>query len=179
MYSKGKYAKFDKAVSGIEWNNVMSECSTIYKKWFMFTKKYADKSNNTECITDITFSQDDEFKLMLKVNGNKNCGPDGIHSIILKRVPSLAQPLYLLFRSSLDEGTLLSDWKGANICGLHKKISRKSPNNYRPVSLTSQVVKLFEKIVQRSIMNFCIENSILSCEQHGFRSKFSCLKKPN
>ena len=68
-----------------------------------------ENSDKIKCISDIEFSQDDVFKLMLKVNGNKACGPDGIHPIILKEVPSLAPPLYLLFRSSLDQGALPSD----------------------------------------------------------------------
>ena len=102
-------------------------------------------SKDIPCLNDIEFTQEDVFKLMLKVNGNKAAVPDAIHPIILKEVPSLASPLFLMFRYSLDEGTLPIDWKSANICALHKKGSRKPLNNYRPVSLTSQVVKLFEK----------------------------------
>ena len=81
----------------------------------------------------------------------------------------------MIFRLSLDKGVLPDDWKRANICALHKKGSRKSANNYRPVSLTSQVVKVFERIILKKVLEYCTNNDILSCEQHGFRSKCSCL----
>ena len=83
----------------------------------------------------------------------------------------LAFPLCLLFRSSLDQGSLPNDWLVANICAMHKKGSKKSPNNYRPVSLTSQVVKLFEKVILERLIHFYNKNNI----QHGFQSGCSCL----
>ena len=127
------------------------------------------------CMYDFEFSETDVINIMSKLNPGKAVGPDGIHPNILKMVLSLACPLYILFRHSLDNGMLPDDWKRANICALHKKGSRKSPNNYRPVSLTSQVVKIFERIVLKHVMSYCQANNILSCEQHGFRSKCSCL----
>ena len=38
LYSKGKYAQFNKAVSDIDWPKVMKDCKTIDQKWYMFTK---------------------------------------------------------------------------------------------------------------------------------------------
>ena len=67
------------------------------------------------------------------------------------------------------------DWRDANITPLFKKGSRLSPNNYRPVSLTSQVVKIFEKIIYDQLMDFIVSHQIISCEQHGFQKQCSCL----
>ena len=41
-------------------------------------------------------------------------------------------------------------------------------SNYRPVSLTSVVVKIMESIIYDKTMNFLMECNIIPCEQHGF-----------
>ena len=59
---------------------------------------------------------------------------------------------------------------------MHKKGSKKSPNNYRPVSLTSQVLKLFEKVIPEKCIHFCNKNNIFTSRgHHGFQSGCSCL----
>eukprot|EP00116_Pleurobrachia_bachei_P003356 sb/3463618/ len=42
-------------------------------------------------------------------------------------------------------------------------------------SLTSQIVKVFERVVRRQMVDFVESNNLLSPDQHGFRSKRSCL----
>ena len=44
-------------------------------------------------------------------------------------------PLKLIFQKSLAEGKFPSSWKLANVQPVHKKDSRQSKNNYRPISL--------------------------------------------
>ena len=43
------------------------------------------------------------------------------------------------------------------------------PINYRPVSLTSVVVKSLERLIQNHIMSFLSDNKLLCDNQHGFR----------
>ena len=47
--------------------------------------------------------------------------------------------------------------------------------NYRPISLTSIVVKTLERMVHKHIMNFLSELHLLCENQHGFRRFRSCL----
>ena len=47
--------------------------------------------------------------------------------------------------------------------------------NYRPISLTSIVVKTLERMVHKHIMNFLSELRLLCENQHGFRRFRSCL----
>ena len=49
------------------------------------------------------------------------------------------------------------------------------PANYRPVALTSHLVKLFERVVRKSIVVHLEDNNLLPDGQHGFRAKRSCL----
>ena len=67
------------------------------------------------------------------------------------------------------------DWKSANISAIFKKGSKKDPGNYRPVSLTSHICKIFEKILKEELVNHLESNKILKESQHGFRAGKSCL----
>ncbi len=60
------------------------------------------------------------------------------------------------------------DWKKANVCPIFKKGSRKTPNNYRPVSLTSTACKVMEKLMRDGMLNHMNVNNLFSAEQHGF-----------
>ena len=56
---------------------------------------------------------------------------------------------------------------------LYKKGSRKDALNYRPVSLTCILCKLYEKLVRRHIMSFVSKK--ITPNQHGFVEGKSCL----
>jgi len=105
---------------------------------------------------------------------NKACGPDGIHVNVLKKATSFAKPLQMIFNQSVYTNSIPQDWRDSNINPIHKKGSRKNCNNYRPVALTSQVVKLLERILYDQINNHLKRHNVISCEQHGFQSGCSC-----
>ena len=110
---------------------------------------------------------------MLKVD--KAAGPDGLPSILLQACAEvLVTPLTAIFRKSLEVGKLPLDWKQAIITPLFKKGKKVKPGNYRPVSLTSQVCKVLERIVKKHIINYFEENQYMSTHQHGFVKKRSC-----
>ena len=48
-------------------------------------------------------------------------------------------------------------------------------SNYRPVSLTSHIVKIFERVVRKKLVDHFESNNLLSDHQHGFRKGHSCL----
>lgn len=56
-----------------------------------------------------------------------------------------------------------------------RKGSRAQSSNYRPVSLTSQVCKIFESLLKDSINNHLVINDLMSQSQHGFMKGKSCL----
>lgn len=57
---------------------------------------------------------------------------------------------------------------------LHKSGSKESPDNYRPISLTSVPCKILEHVLFSHLVRFLDSNSFFSCAQHGFRKTFSC-----
>ena len=105
----------------------------------------------------------------------KSFGPDGIHPKLLKSLSGdcdFVDALVKLFSVCTDTTTLPSIWKSANLSALFKNGSKTDPLNYRPVSLTCVICKVFEKIVRSFIVDF-VENNI-SKHQHGFVKGKSC-----
>ena len=58
---------------------------------------------------------------------------------------------------------------------IHKGGDKEEPLNYRPVSLTSVVGKICEKIVKDRLLKFLEETNTLSGGQFGFRGGSSCI----
>jgi hypothetical protein len=65
--------------------------------------------------------------------------------------------------------TLPCDWRTAYITPIHKSGNRLEANNYRPISLTSSVVKIMESIIVDKLDSFTSEFAIIPKEQCGFR----------
>ena len=49
------------------------------------------------------------------------------------------------------------------------------PKNYRPVALTSHIVKVFERVLRHAIVSHLEKNNLLPDGQHGFRAMRSTL----
>ena len=87
-------------------------------------------------------------KYLKRLNASKSQGPDNLHpKLLLETLDEIKEPLTEIFKKSLQEGTVPNDWKLANIVLLHKKGSKSSPENYRPISLTSVVSKIMESLL--------------------------------
>ena len=67
--------------------------------------------------------------------------------------------------------------KTAIIAPIHKGGSKLAAKLYRPVALTSHLIKIFEKIVKKRIVVFFEENNLFNNGQHGFRKGRSCLSQ--
>jgi hypothetical protein len=71
-------------------------------------------------------------------------------------------------------GTIPSLWKEAVVKPIFKKGDKSSPGNYRPVSLTSVVCKIFETFVRDALYTHLVDNDLLSLHQFGFCKGRSC-----
>ena len=113
---------------------------------------------------DILFTTEIIHKeLRIEIDEAKSPGLDNIHLRILNKARDvIARPLSIIFAASFQEGVAPDDWKIANVIAIHKKGEKKSPSNYRPVSLTSVCCKIMEKILRRHIMKHMIDENILS-----------------
>ena len=122
-------------------------------------------------LSNCNVSINDFEKALLNLKPNKSPGPDSFHPKFFKLCSkSLALPLKLLFDLTLLEGALPMEWKTAEVRPIYKKGDKSNPGNYRPVSLTSIVCKLFESFIKKALNEHFINNNILSNHQFGFVS---------
>ena len=115
-------------------------------------------------------------KKIKAMKDNKSPGVDGIPpKLLMETVEQISIPLARVFNLSLKEGVVPFEWKEANIIPLFKKGSRNKSENYRPVSLTSVICKLLERLIKDHMVDFLVKHKLLNSSQHGFLKARSCL----
>ena len=117
-------------------------------------------------------TSEEEVKTIIKVlNTSKANGPDNVSNRLLKEtVEVISGPLAALFNDSLSKGKFPSCWKRANVSPVYKgKKSRQDKNNYRPISLLSNVGKVLERIVFKHLYKFCSDNNLLTWRNSGYK----------
>ena len=133
--------------------------------------------------TNIDFESDSTFDIDLSASRvkpildnldiNKAQGPDAISGAVLKNCSeTLAYPLSILFNLSYNTGYIPQEWKLANVVPVHKKDNKNEVTNYRPISLTSLVMKVFERILYDELLTRTIDK--IDTRQHGFLRNRSC-----
>jgi len=102
-------------------------------------------------------------------------GKDCIHNVMIKNLPENGYKILLkLANKSFKNGELAKKWKGAQITMIPKKtFFSRDPSEYRPISLTSCVGKLLEKIMKQRMVHFMEENKLIIKQQAGFRKNRS------
>ena len=80
-----------------------------------------------------------------------------------------------LFNKSLLSGEVPADWKLANVTPIYKKGKKSGVANYRPVSLTVNVCKVFESIMRDKMIEHLERYKLINGTQHGFVKNKSCL----
>ena len=93
----------------------------------------------------------------------------------METVEQISITLARVFNLSLKEGVVPFEWKEANIIPLFKKGSRNKSENYRPVSLTSVICILLERLIKDHMVDFLVKHKLLNSSQHGFLKARSCL----
>ena len=104
-------------------------------------------------------------------------GPDKIAYPMLKHLSRSGMDFLLhIFNLSWSSHSFPSIWKTSSIIPIHKMGKPLDfPVSFRPISLTSCVSKLFERIILSRLLFFLESNSILSPRQAGFRPGRSTL----
>jgi len=85
------------------------------------------------------------------------------------QVPTASEILCGIFNECIQAGIYPECLKRAAIKPLHKKESKLDIGNYRPISLLSNINKIFEKIIHTSLTDFINKHNIIFDNQFGFR----------
>ncbi|KFP73882.1 hypothetical protein N311_04133, partial [Apaloderma vittatum] len=100
--------------------------------------------------------------LLQHLDGQKSMGPDGMHPRVVKELAAvITKTLSIIYQHSWLTGEVPSDWKSGDVTPIYKKGWKDNPGNYRPVSLTSVLGKLMEKIILSCIMRHMQDNQVI------------------
>ena len=133
---------------------------------------------NRDCpqIGDIIFDGQDIMNILRKLNISKSMGPDGVHPKLLNYLCSdenFISAITTLFQRIYDSGQLPDIWKSASVTALRKKGLKSNAENYRPISLTCILSKIFEKILRNHVLDHFMPH--VYANQYGFLPRKSCL----
>ena len=182
--------KIKASLSGIRGKNgqvlqtaeeIADELGQFFESTFVTETMYDENDifttyQNTDKITDVDFDYADVQKRLSDLNIWKSYGPDQIHPKILKclsDIPPFVSMIVQFFKKCYDSCEIPSVWKKAEIIALHKKGDKCAAENYRPISLTCVLSKIFEKILRNHILEF-VKPHIVK-DQHGFLPGRSCI----
>lgn len=113
----------------------------------------------------------DVEKVINELKCKKSPGHDGIRSETLKEIVKEVSPLLVyLMNFTFSIGSFPNILKLGQIRPLFKQGSKTDVNNYRPISLLSNISKIFEKIIKKQMIKFLDKHNIISDKQFGFRT---------
>ena len=153
-----------------------------------FTSVFSDPNSSDKKLPDFT-SPNIEHPLeqldysLLDIEKAIDCiksssaAPDNeIPALVLKSCKkNLSLPIKLIWDESLSTGIIPKHFKKQLVAPIHKKDSIVFPPNHRPISLTSHVIKIFERVLRNHLVEYLEKNNIINPNQHGFRQGKSCL----
>ena len=178
--SKSKSTRIPETVRyGDRFRNTPVEQASLFNEYFY--QQFSSTSsyeididmNSSNNFMDLRFHVLDVLLILKGIKPGKAAGPDGIHGTVLKNCAStLAKPLTMIFNTSFVTGCVPEEWKLASVVPVHKKGDKSSVENYRPISLTCLVMKVFERCIRKELLVAC--EGLIDCRQHGFVSGKSC-----
>ena len=122
---------------------IFLEASQILVKSIRLTnKKYDDYLNErveNSFIIEPT-NNDKVLSVIKQFKNGKATDPNSLNTILMKKcVKEISKPLELLFNMSFSNGIFPESLKLANIISIHKKDDKTLVNNYRPISMISNI----------------------------------------
>ena len=115
-------------------------------------------------------------EIILGLKSKNSCGLDKISTKQLKLIShGIVQPITILINRSLSEGVFPSSLKIAKVIPIYKKGDHDQLNNYRPISLLTNLSKVFEKVIHNRLYKYFDTSNLFDPLQFGFRPKHSTI----
>ncbi|KAL9978039.1 hypothetical protein ACROYT_G015516 [Oculina patagonica] len=128
-------------------------------------------TTKTDEILDAPITAKEIHDQISKLKNKKASGTDAILNEMIKHGRYYLMPsLERIFNNIIEKGTFPTEWNIGVIKPIYKqKGDKKSPANYRGITLTSCLGKLFTSILQNRLNKFIEQHDVLNPEQFGFR----------
>ena len=108
--------------------------------------------------------------LIETLSSNKSAGPNSIPMSILKKIKNeISIPLSAIISNPFENGIFSNLLKSAQVIPVFKNGSRLSCNNYRPISLLSNIGKTIVKLIHKRLNHILEQHKVFYALQFGFR----------
>lgn len=161
---------------------IVDEATKFYENLYSNEEQNAHKKKEIKSSKIERTDFNENFRIMEaevekaigEMKKGKATGDDGIpNELIIYGKESIITKLTDIFNRILYECEVPKQWQLSKIILLFKKGSREEISNYRPLSLSSSIYKIFVKILQKRLRKRIDESQ--PPEQAGFRSSYSTI----
>ena len=128
------------------------------------------------CFPEVSFSSfafrsKAVFNILSDLDSYGGVDPNGVFPLFLKKSANfLAPKLSVIFRNLIRTGDFPSAWRTANVTPIPKTSPPSiHPENYRPISITPCISKVYEKIICDRLMRYVEGKHLLPDGQFAYR----------
>ena len=120
-------------------------------------------------LTSFAFRSSEVRRLLLDLDPDGSSDPLGMFPLFLKRTADVMAPsLSVVFRQLVRPGSFPACWRQANVTPIPKGPPSSSVSNYRPISITSVLPKVFERLVSVRLGRFLERSGVLPTTQFSY-----------
>ena len=126
-------------------------------------------------LTRIAFRSLEIKRLLSDVDPYGGAGPDGIFPLFFKETADILAPkIAVIFRKLVRTGRFSLCWRTANVTPISKVgTATSSPQDYRPISITPILSKVYERLLARRLMEYAEKNDLFPSRQFAYRKGLS------
>lgn len=174
---KNKKGETENNISSTQWCDHFQDLNSLNPAFSDRLKTLEEKleaAEKVKCFNELDLPINiSEISLAInKLKNNKAPGLDNITNNMLKCGHSfLINCLKKMFNSCLSSGLYPTVWAEGYIKPLFKNGNSDDPNNYRGLTITSCIGKLFNSILNSRLDKFLLNNKLIDDSQIGFTKK--------
>lgn len=123
-------------------------------------------------LNKIAFRSREVAKLLNALDPYGGTDPLKMFPLFFKETSAvIAKKLSAVFRRLMRSGSFPTCWRVAHITPIPKGTPSPDPSNYRPISITPILSKVFEHLVAARLSCFLERSGVLPCNQFAYRKK--------
>ena len=173
-------------IKSIRSNKQYIENQISPETWYTHFNKLLNIANNTE-IEDTDFTEanleldsaitlEEISKVINGMKKQKSPGPDGIPvEFISNHLQELLPLLHKIFNTMYNQATYPSEWTQGLIVPIYKGGDPNEPNNYRPITLSDSLSKVFCGVLCNRLVAWTNTHAPIAEGQAGFRENYSTI----
>ena len=104
-------------------------------------------------LKEMTMTKEEIREAISSAKRDSAAGPDGLKMSVYKEANDyLIQPLQIMFNAINYTGLIPKNFKSAKVVMLHKKNSKQEMGNYKPISMSNHISKIWERVFNHRLM---------------------------